>query len=178
MGILDKLLHFMQDADPSAQPPDGVQRIAETVSHLGPERAIYLASFAYILSRVAHVDQYVQAEERHTMALAIERHGGLPADQAGLVADLALEQSRLFAGTEDFDVTLEFRAVATHDEKLALIDCLFAVCASDRALTVREDNEIRRVCRELRVEHADFISIRARYRDRMTVMHRDPDLGD
>src|SRR5262245_42865641 len=58
--------------------PEGVRRIAETLAHLDPARATYLACVAYILSRVAHVDQQVSEAEHARMAAILEEKSGLP----------------------------------------------------------------------------------------------------
>ena len=64
-------------------------------------------------------------------------------------------------GTEDFIVTRECSNQATREQKLALLDCLFAVSAIDRSIRTVEDNEIRRVASELKLDHADYIGVRA-----------------
>src|SRR5262245_4503542 len=125
MGWLDFLCLDAPAASRSSL-PDGVRRIAETLSHLDPSRATYLACVAYILSRVAHVDQQVSEAERARMAAILEEKSGLPAAQAALVVEMAVRQSEMFGGAEDFLVTREFNGLATHEQKLALVDCLFA----------------------------------------------------
>ena len=64
-------------------------------------------------------------------------------------------------GTEDFIVTREFTAIATREQKLALLDCLFGVSAIDRSIRTVEDNEIRRIASELKLDHSDYIAVRA-----------------
>ena len=67
-------------------------------------------------------------------------------------------------------VAREFAALATSGERLALLRCLFAVSAADESVAVREDNEIRQISRELRIEHADFIAARAEVRQHLAVL--------
>jgi uncharacterized tellurite resistance protein B-like protein len=149
---------------------ESVRRIAESLNRLDGDRARYVAMFAYILSRVAHVDMEVSEDETRAMERIIREHGHLPDDQAVMVVQLARTQSLVFAGTDDFIVTREFDRLASHEQKLALLDCLFAVSASDRTILTVEDNEIRRIARELRIEHADFVNVRAAYRDHLAVL--------
>ena len=173
MSLL-KLLGLGGDAASSTgQDLEGVRTIVSALDMLEPDRARYLAAFAYILSRVAHVDQQVSAEETTVIEEVVAREGHLPADQAKLVVEIAKAQSVLFGGIEDFLVTREFSARATHEQKLALLHCLFAVSSADESIAVVEDNEIRRISRELRIEHADYIAVRLAHRQQLSVLKPD-----
>ena len=175
MSLLTFLGFGGDDVSPAGE-PDGVRTIVGALHMLPPDRARYLAAFAYILSRVAHVDQHVSDDESKVIELVVANEGHLPQEQARLVVDIAKAQSVLFGGVEDFQVTREFSARATHDEKLALLRCLFAVSSADAHIAVVEDNEIRRISRELRIEHGDYIAARLAHREHLGVLKRD-DLG-
>ena len=58
-------------------------------------------------------------------------------------------------------VTREFEKSASREQKLALLECLFAVSAIDESTRTVEDNEIRRVASELKLDHNDYIAVRA-----------------
>lgn len=45
--------------------------------------------------------------------------------------------------------------------------------ASDEAILTIEDNEIVRIARELKVEHADVVRIRSQYRRHLETLKRD-----
>ena len=53
----------------------------------------------------------------------------------------------------------------------------FAVSASDDSISVKEDNEIRRIADELRLTHTDFIAARSEFRDRLSVLRKPPEGG-
>jgi uncharacterized tellurite resistance protein B-like protein len=148
---------------------DTIRRIADELERLDPDRARYIAAFAYVLSRVARADQEVTQEETAAMERLVTEHGLLPSEQAVMVVQMAKTQHLLFGGTDDYTVTREFARLATKEQKLALIDCLFAVSASDESILTIEDNEIVRVAHELKIERADVVRIRANYRDRLEV---------
>jgi uncharacterized tellurite resistance protein B-like protein len=65
-----------------------------------------------------------------------------------------------------------FDTLATHAEKLALIDALFAVTAVDASIVTIEDNEIRRIANELRIEHAEYIAVRSKHLKNFAVLRR------
>jgi uncharacterized tellurite resistance protein B-like protein len=95
----------------------------------------------------------------------------LTAEQATLVVEIARTQQRLFGGTDDFLVTRELAEMATHDQKLAIVDCLFAVAAADQSVRVAETNEISKIAKQLRVDPADVSRLRLKYRDHLAARH-------
>jgi uncharacterized tellurite resistance protein B-like protein len=142
---------------------DDLAPLRETLNALDqfePDRARYLAAFAYLLGRVAHADRQVSAEETAAMEAAVREHGQLAQDQAMVVVQLAKTSNLLFGGTADFLVAREFSSVATYEQKLALMRCLFAVSATDEAISTVEEGEIHRVANELRIDRRDLIAIR------------------
>ncbi len=130
----------------------------------------YVACFAYILTRSARADHEVTEAEAREMERIVAAQGGVTPEQAAGVIDVARAQALRSGGTEDFIVTREFNRLATRDQKLALLDSLFAVSGVDQSILTVEDNEIRRVANELTLEHSDYIAVRARYRSHLAVM--------
>jgi len=150
-----------------------VRRIVGELEKLDPRRARHLAAFAYILSRVARADQEVGDAEVRLMERIVGERGGLPAEQAALVVAIATREGLRHGGTEDFLVTRDFATRATREQKLALLDCLFAVSAADQSIRTVEDNAIRQIASELRLEHDDFISVRLAHASHLRVLKRD-----
>jgi uncharacterized tellurite resistance protein B-like protein len=80
----------------------------------------------------------------------------------------------LLGGTENFLVTREFDRIATREQKLALVDCLFAVAAAEDGISTVEDNEIRQIVEELHLDHPDFIAVRSKWKDHLAVLKNLP----
>lgn len=135
----------------------------EALDHLEPEKARYLAAFAYLLGRVAHADQHVSPEETHTMEALVQEHGHLSPDQAMVVVQLAKTATLLFGGTANFLVAREFSGLSTYEQKLALMRCLFALSATDQSISTVEESEIHAVAKELRIDHPDLIALRVEH---------------
>jgi len=151
-----------------------VRKIVEALDRLEPARARYIASFAYLLSRVARADLSISVEETAVMERLLAEEAGLTEEQAILVVQMAKTQSLLFGGTENFLVTREFSQMASREQKMALLHCLFRVSSSDQSVSTAEDQEIRQMASELRLDHKDFIEVRARYRDHLAVLRNLP----
>jgi uncharacterized tellurite resistance protein B-like protein len=157
---------------PASQEFAPLRETLEALDHLEPERARYLAAFAYLLGRVAHADQYVSPEETDTMEALVRRHGQLSQDQAMVVVQLAKTSNLLFRGTADFLVAREFSQQATYDQKIALMECLFAVAATDEAISVSEEGEIHRIATELRIDRPDLIALRVAHQRHLPGLSR------
>ena len=153
---------------------DTIRKISDSLDKLGPSEAKYIASFAYVLGRVAHADLDISVEEVSEMERIVQGLGNLSEEQAVLVVQIAKTQNKLFGGTENFVVTREFRKLATREQKTALLDCLFAVSSSDDSISAIEDNEIRRISRELGLDHRDFIATRSTYKEHLEMLKKKP----
>src|SRR5262249_14957205 len=167
LGIEPRAAHEPSDAD-------ALRGIIASLDSLPPERARFLAAFAFILSRVANADLHISPEETRMMEGLCQEHGGLSEAQAALVVEIAKAQHQLFAGTEDYLTTRRFREMSTREERRKLLECLFAVAGVDNAITGTEEEEIRRIASELHLEHRDYVDVRAAFRSQRTVMRRDP----
>jgi uncharacterized tellurite resistance protein B-like protein len=161
------------DVEESGSGTSALDTIADALEHMDPAEARQTAAFAYLLSRVAHADHDVTESERESMERMLIDRIGLEPERAAIVATLATSHLIHARGTEDYAVTREFGLAASPDEKRELVDAMFAVCAADSSIITVEDNEIRRVANGIGIEHADFVTIRNRYRDRLAVLKRD-----
>lgn len=166
MGIFDRFGWGATPAAPgAAADTETVRKIAAALDRLDPDHARYVAAFAYILSRVARSDLEISDEEQLEMERLVREKGNLPPEQAVIVVQMAKTQSLLFGGVENFLVTREFDKIATREQKLALLHCLFAVSAADRSISTAEETTIRQIASELHLGHADFISVKSAYVD-------------
>jgi uncharacterized tellurite resistance protein B-like protein len=155
LGIQDEAL---------AEGNDALRSVLDALDRLEPDRARYLAAFAYLLGRIAHADQHVSSGETEAMEHHVAEEGQIPREQAMLVVGLAKTSNLLFGGTDNFLVAREFASLATYEQKLALLRCLFAVSAVESNISIAEESEIQRIARELKVEHADLVKLRLAYR--------------
>jgi uncharacterized tellurite resistance protein B-like protein len=154
------ILKWLGLSDDVASTVDSVAEIERALTELDPADARYLACFAFILHRVARADHVITDDEAMLIQRLVAAHGGLSPERAALVARIAQTEHLRHGGTEDFIVTRQFGRVASREQKLALLDCLFAVSAADESIRTIEDNEIRRVASEIGLEHADYIRVR------------------
>lgn len=173
MSILKRLLGNANPRGERQTPQsevEAVRRIARELEAMEPERARYVAAFAYLLSRVANADLSVSEEETLKMERIVQALGHMPPDQAALVVEIAKAQNRLFGGTENFLVTRELREMATREQCLELLDCLFAVSAADESISGAEETQIRQIASELGFTHAELVQARSAYNDKREIL--------
>jgi uncharacterized tellurite resistance protein B-like protein len=147
-----------------------VRKIVRQLDDMEPERARYIAAFAYILSRVAGADMNISDAETREMEHQVIHLSNLPAEEAVLVVQIAKTQALLFGGTENFLVTEEFNDMASPEQKLALLDCLFAVAAADQSISSAEDREIGLIADELLLTRDQYLAARYNFRQYLAVL--------
>ena len=172
MSIL-KLLGLSGDtSSTNEQSDDGelIRRIAKELDELSDDQALRLAAFAYVLGRVAHADSHFSEAETQKMQDIVQLLGHIPESQAVLLVEIAKHQVRLFGGTENFSVSRRFRELSTPEQRIELLECVFAVSAADDSITVVEERQARQISNELRLTHQEFIQARSAYVDHLEAL--------
>ncbi|MEM7482616.1 MAG: TerB family tellurite resistance protein [Acidobacteriota bacterium] len=152
-----------------------VRKIVARLEAIEPDKARFIAAFAYNLSRVAHADLSIDAAETRTMERLVVEVGKLPEEQAVLAVQIAKSQARLFGSTENFLVTREFRELSSEEERLRLLDCLFAVSAADGSISGQEEAQITSIATELGFTRRQMVEVRSRWNDQRAILQRPPD---
>jgi uncharacterized tellurite resistance protein B-like protein len=147
-----------------------VRRIVARLEALPPERARFLAGFAYVMSRAAEADFDISDTETRAMEKYVVELGGIDEAQAVLVVQMAKLQARTQGQTEDFVVTREFAELATEEQKLALLRCCFAVSAADESISAVEASVVNEIARELDVSREQLNAVREEFHDRISAI--------
>jgi uncharacterized tellurite resistance protein B-like protein len=149
---------------------DTVRKIVRELEEMEPDKARYIAAFAYILGRVANADLDISEAETRKMEDIVRDLGRIPEAQAVLMVQIAKNQTKLFGGTEDYLVTREFKGISTREQRAELLDCLFAVSAADDSITAEEEAQIREIASELGFTHREYVQARAAYSNKRAVL--------
>jgi uncharacterized tellurite resistance protein B-like protein len=91
-----------------------------------------------------------------------------------LVTEIASNQSLKRGVSEDYLATREFRKIATRQNREQLLQCLFAVCAADDSISVREEEEVRQVANELGLTHSEYLAARSTFSEKREVLRGLP----
>lgn len=170
-SFFSKLFGFTDSAPSSAASATAtVRKIISQMEGLDPEKARFIAAFAFVLARVANADQDMSAAETERMETIVRSVGGLDEAHAVLIVQIAKSQQDLMAGTENYLVTREFDKIADREQKVRLLHCLFEVSAADDEISLVEEDEIKKIAGELRFDHREFSDIRSRYNDKRSIL--------
>lgn len=174
------LLRFLGFGEREAESSGGgetetVRRIAARLERLDPAKARFLAAFAYVLARVANADLQIDADETREMENRVGELAQLSPEETSLVVEIAKSQNRLLGGTENYRVTREFKKVASPEERLKLITCLFAVAAADGNVSATENSEINAIADEVGLSRQDVVAVRSRFRDKIGALRGMPE---
>jgi uncharacterized tellurite resistance protein B-like protein len=149
---------------------ESVRRIASNLERLEPNRAKFLAAFAYVLARVANADLEIDPTETKEMETSLAAISDLSRSEIALVVEIAKSQARLLGGTENYVVTREFRKISTPEQRGQMLQCLYAVAAADGTISSVESSEIVGIAEELGFTRAEANALKSQHREKLSVL--------
>jgi len=176
LSLLKHFLGLESGAERSATAGTHSRSVADIAAHLErlpPERARFVAAFAFVLARIARADLEVSDEERQKMRRTIEHLSGLDPEEARIATELACDRSEELGASDHYIATREFRAISTREQRAQLLECLFEVAAADGNISAEESYEVLEVAEELGFARAEALGMRARYRDKLSELRDD-----
>ena len=153
--------------EPEPNEPQSVLAIAARLDRLAPERARFVAAFAYVLARVAHADMQLDGAEIEVMQRTIDEHTDLDPVETSLTVEIALSQADEVGNTDDYLVVREFRRTSERGDRIQLLRCLFAVAAADDSISTAESSEIHQIGEELGFTRPEVNGLRLEWRDKL-----------
>jgi uncharacterized tellurite resistance protein B-like protein len=145
-----------------------VRRIAAQLERLDPALAKFLASFAYVLARVAAADLEIKESETDEMERIVRTLALLSDGEAALVVQIAKTQAHVLGDTENYVVTREFRRISDRQQRAKLLQCVYAVAAADGTISSVESSVIQAIAEELGFTRAEANALRSEYRDKLS----------
>jgi uncharacterized tellurite resistance protein B-like protein len=154
--------------------PESLRDLVTRLSALEPEDARFVAAFAYLLARVAGADLETGGTERETIARRLASAAGLEPERADLLAEAAIAAAGSHGASDDHLVARAFRGMASPEECVLLVRCLYAVAAADESITTLEDNEIFEIATEIGLARTEVVALRAEWREHLAVLKALP----
>jgi uncharacterized tellurite resistance protein B-like protein len=131
------------------------------------ERAQYVATFACVMARIAHADLKIEDSEVTAMVRATASLADLGEEESKLVVEIAQAQSRDEGGTTNYLVTREFKKISTREQRLGLIECLYAISAADGSVSTTESSEVLKIAGELGLSRNETNAVKAGWREHL-----------
>jgi uncharacterized tellurite resistance protein B-like protein len=114
-----------------------------------------LSLVAGLVARVARVNQGVSDEERAALVDSLQTTWGATHEAAALIAEIVTTEE---LGDIDYRMEKEIIRLFTYEERIQLLDVLFAVALADGFVSSDEIDAIRGLLNPLKVSHQDFIT--------------------
>ncbi|MEW6057514.1 MAG: TerB family tellurite resistance protein [Bdellovibrionota bacterium] len=175
-NFFNKLFGQLSGEDPSNRNPEysaDLEKLTVAMSHLPEKEAIYLAGFALLLARVAHLDFKISDDERQRIQHVLLSISGLSEDHAALVTNLAIERTELHS-LESHIIFRRLNETLSVDRKKDLIRGLLRV-ASVEDITEHESDEIGFIAKALNLSRQIFLELRSEFRDHIAILKSLPD---
>ena len=119
------------------------------------------ASVAGLLASIAYIDFHIHEEEREFMNRSLIHWMEYPPEKAQIIAEVAISDIVELSGVENYTYTEALSELLDKEGRYALLETLFELAASDGGVTEKEGEEIRIICKGLKLEHRHFIAARA-----------------
>lgn len=136
-------------------------RLQELLPDHSERDMIVVACLAGLLARVAYIDFEIHKDEENQMIQALTKWTDLSEKLAKTVVQVAIESIKELAGLENHLYAHPLNEILDNSQKYAILETLFTIAASDGEVSSKESEEIRIICKGLRLEHKHFISARA-----------------
>ena len=86
---------------------------------------------------------------------------GIPKKRPIIISELAISDIKELSGVENYTYTEVLSQILDKNDSYGILEVLFELAASDGGVSEKESEEIRIICRGLKLEHKHFISARA-----------------
>ncbi|PIP72730.1 MAG: hypothetical protein COW89_04830 [Nitrospinae bacterium CG22_combo_CG10-13_8_21_14_all_47_10] len=134
-------------------------------ANLPEERLYFICLVGTLMAVIAHADGHFDPAEKKALKRCLVDQFSLKGKELALLFEVVEEQAR-----QDFDfyeVATELNRVASYNDRIHLMECLFEVSIADGGMSYEEAEEIRRITKALRIPHKTFIEYKVRALDKV-----------
>ena len=148
------------------------QRFEQELPELEGKDCMTLACLCALLARVAFVDMKITGDEISTMVQAITDSTQYSQQVAQKMVSIASEEISDLVDLENQLYIRPLNELLDPMEKGKILKLLFKVAASDEKVENLESEEIRRISKELRVSHQQFVEAKLTVKNQIEALKR------
>ena len=134
-------------------------------TNLPEERLYFVCLVGTLMATIAHVDDHFDPAEKKALKRCLADQFSLKGKELTLLFEVVEEQAR--QGFDFHEVATELNRVASYNDRIHLMECLFEVAIADGEMAHGEAEEIRRITKALRIPHKTFIECKVRALDKI-----------
>ncbi len=134
-------------------------------TNLPDERLYFICLVGTLMAAVAHVDDHFDPAEKKALKRCLTSQFSLKGKELTLLFEVVEEQAR--QGFDFHEVATELNRVASYNDRIHLMECLFEISIADGEMVHEEAEEVRRITKALRIPHKTFIEYKVRALDKI-----------
>ena len=134
-------------------------------TNLPEERLYFVCLVGTLMATIAHVDDHFDPAEKKALKRCLADQFSLKGKELTLLFEVVEDQAR--QGFDFHEVATELNRVASYNDRIHLMECLFEVAIADGEMAHGEAEEIRRITKALRIPHKTFIECKVRALDKI-----------
>ena len=138
---------------------------SKITTNIPDERLYFICLAGTLMAAVAHVDDYFEPLEKKALKRCLTDQFSLKGKELTLLFEVVEEQVR--QGFDFYEVATELNRVASYNDRIHLMECLFEVSIADGKMAHEEAEEVRRITKALRIPHKTFIEHKVRALDQI-----------
>jgi len=132
---------------------------------LSDERLYFICLVGTLMAAVARVDEHFDPAEKKALKRCLIDQFSLQGKELTLLFEVVEEQAR--QGFDFDEVATELNRIASYNDRISLMECLFEVSIADGTMAHDEAEEVRRITKALRIPHKTFIEYKVRALDKI-----------
>jgi uncharacterized tellurite resistance protein B-like protein len=130
----------------------------------------YVTGFAGLLGKVAYADMEISEDEVAKMQSVLSNTLRLRDAQVGLIIEMLQKHSVQLCSIEDYRYVRMINEECDKEQKMELIEAMFAVASADESVSSEEDSAIYVVSKGIGLSHKEFVSVRAQFKKYLEVL--------
>ena len=134
-------------------------------TNLSNERLYFICLIGTLMATIAHVDDHFDPAEKKALKRCLTDQFSLKGNELTLLFEVVEEQA--CQGFDFYEVVTELIRVASYNDRIHLMECLFEISIADGTMAHEEMVEIRRITKALRIPHKTFIEYKVRALDKI-----------
>lgn len=134
-------------------------------TNLPEEKLYFICLVGTLMATIAHVDEHFDPAEKKALKRCLTDQFALKGKELTLLFEVVEEQAR--QGFDFHEVVMELNRIASYNDRIHLMECLFEVSIADGEMAHGEAEEIRRITKALRIPHKTFIEYKVRALDKI-----------
>ena len=145
-------------------------RLQSELPELAEKDHVAIACLAGLLARVAFADLEIADNELRSITQALTDTFDYPGPVAQKIARIAQEEICELVDHEHHLYTRPINQLFDQEQKANVLKLLFGVAAADGRVENLESEEIRRISKELRLSHEQFVQAKLTVKDRIQAL--------